>query len=93
MPEFWLDPDQIHDLLSHDLDAMACRCRAPRQFFQQPRSERVEFVQSIHVELDGFRPIDFSRYALGEGLQAVDIDGGPGPTRTQLQRIADRRGG
>src|SRR5258708_23091037 len=72
---------------------MGRRCRAPRQLFQQPCPERVEFAQSIHVELDGFRPIDFSRYALGESLQAVDVYSGPGSARTQLQPIADRRGG
>ena len=53
----------------------------------------IELAQSIHVELDGFRPGDLSGDALGESLQILDVGGGPGSDRTQLQPIAGRRGG
>jgi hypothetical protein len=73
-----------------DGDGMARLFRAARDFFQEPRPQRVDFENIGKIDTQAFRALKLRRDRIEQAFQHIGIDHRPRPGGTELKRVANR---
>jgi hypothetical protein len=73
-----------------DGDGMARLLRAARDFFQEPRPQRVDFENTGEIDTKTLRALKLRCDRAEQAFQHIGIDHRPRSGGTELKRVADR---